>query len=78
MCMRPPGRSYKGLRQPRATGEEYDAFIAEFMGALRAWQPHVLLQFEDFGNTNAFRVLEQYQHQAWCAADCCTRGARPW
>ena len=46
---------YRGLRQPRASTEEYDAFIDEFMSAIKTWQPHVLVQFEDFGNCNAFR-----------------------
>jgi hypothetical protein len=46
---------YQGLRQARATGEDYDAFVDEFVAALRAWQPHLLLQWEDFGNNNAFR-----------------------
>lgn len=46
---------YKGLRQGRPTRVEYDEFIDEFMMALKDWQPHVLLQFEDFGNNNAFR-----------------------
>lgn len=55
--------------QRRATGAEYDAFIAEFMAALATWQPHMLLQFEDFANHNAFRLLEQYQHRACCFND---------
>jgi hypothetical protein len=46
---------YKGLRQRRATGAEFDALMSEFVSALKAWQPHMLVQWEDFGNSNAFR-----------------------
>ena len=38
--------SYGGLRQRRVVGEQYDALVEEFIQALKAWQPHVLLQFE--------------------------------
>ncbi|KAI8475520.1 MAG: hypothetical protein J3K34DRAFT_382637 [Monoraphidium minutum] len=54
--------AYKGLRRRRPHRAEFDSFMAEVMGALAAWQPHVLVQFEDFGNSNAFRLLDAYRH----------------
>ncbi|GBG68540.1 hypothetical protein CBR_g3084 [Chara braunii] len=60
---------YKGLRQKRLRGAEYDEFVEEFVSALYAWQEHVLLQFEDFGNHNAFELLSKYRHQYCCFND---------
>ncbi|CAI6010995.1 unnamed protein product [Closterium sp. NIES-65] len=60
---------YKGLKQHRLRGEEYDALVDELMTAVRAWQPHILLQFEDFGNTNAFRLLDRYRGLQCCFND---------
>lgn len=41
--------AYAGLRKPRVTGQAYEEVVAEFVAALKAWQPHVLLQFEVSG-----------------------------
>ncbi|CAF1697058.1 unnamed protein product [Brassica napus] len=52
---------YIGLKQRRATGQEYADFLHEFMCAVKQnYGEKVLVQFEDFANHNAFDLLSKY------------------
>ena len=52
---------YLGLRQKRLSGAAYDAFVDEFVDSVQGVFPRAVLQFEDFANHNAFRLLEHYR-----------------
>ncbi|KAI9191931.1 hypothetical protein LWI28_015692 [Acer negundo] len=52
---------YIGLRQRRATGQEYSELLHEFMSAVKQnYGEKVVIQFEDFANHNAFELLAKY------------------
>jgi malate dehydrogenase (oxaloacetate-decarboxylating)(NADP+) len=52
---------YVGLRRHRVTGPAYDELIEEFITAACEVFPDVIIQFEDFANHNAFRLLARYK-----------------
>ena len=56
---------YTGIKQPRLRGPEYDELIDEFVQAVQdRWGETTLIQWEDFGNLNAHRILLKYQDKA--------------
>jgi malate dehydrogenase (oxaloacetate-decarboxylating)(NADP+) len=54
---------YLGVQEKRLRGEAYDALVEELVAAVKDQFPHATLQFEDFGNANAFRLLARYRER---------------
>ena len=54
---------YIGVPQRRLRGQEYEDLVEEFVTAARQVFPHVLIQFEDFVNENAFHLLKKYRER---------------
>ena len=52
---------YLGLRQKRVRGEDYAAFVDEFVEAVQELYPKCCIQWEDFANFNAVPILERYR-----------------
>ncbi len=52
---------YQGLRQHRVRGDEYMAFVDEFVAAVDRRYPKCCIQWEDFANLNAVPILARYR-----------------
>jgi malate dehydrogenase (oxaloacetate-decarboxylating) len=57
---------YLGERHARVRDERYDQLIDAYVSACGRLFPHAMLHWEDFGATNARRILDRYADQ------CCT------
>ena len=52
---------YLGLHQNRVRGEDYLAFVDEFVEAVQQLYPKCCIQWEDFANINAVPILARYR-----------------
>jgi malate dehydrogenase (oxaloacetate-decarboxylating)(NADP+) len=60
---------YPGLRVRRATGDEFDTFVEEFVHAVQEIFPRCCIQFEDFTNRTAMPLLQRYRDRVCCFND---------
>ncbi|TAK80401.1 MAG: NAD-dependent malic enzyme [Betaproteobacteria bacterium] len=60
---------YLGERERRMTGEPWDALVEELVAATQAVFPSAIVQFEDFNNACAFRLLARYRERLCCFND---------
>ncbi|HWV16416.1 MAG TPA: NAD-dependent malic enzyme [Cellvibrio sp.] len=60
---------YMGWKHPRITGDEYYAFVDEFIQAIKMRWPKAMLQFEDFSQDHATPLLNRYRNELCCFND---------
>ena len=60
---------YPGLHHNRIEGDEYFAFLDEFVTAVQKNFPGCCIQFEDFDITHAVPLLEKYRDRVCCFND---------
>ncbi|BBO32821.1 NAD-dependent malic enzyme [Lacipirellula parvula] len=54
---------YIGCRRSRVRGKAYDDFIDAYVTAAKKLFPKAMLHWEDFGSTNARRILSRYREK---------------
>ncbi|GMK59199.1 hypothetical protein CspeluHIS016_0702140 [Cutaneotrichosporon spelunceum] len=52
---------YMGWKRTRIRGKNYDDFVDSFIKNVRDLFPNAVIHFEDFGLTNAYRLMEKYR-----------------
>jgi malate dehydrogenase (oxaloacetate-decarboxylating)(NADP+) len=60
---------YLGIRAPRASVAERDAFVQEFVEAVQEVFPRCCIHFEDWAGVDAVRLLDRYRDQVCCYND---------
>jgi malate dehydrogenase (oxaloacetate-decarboxylating)(NADP+) len=60
---------YLGLRQPRPSTEDLDAFVDEFVQAVQEVFPGCCIHFEDWKGTDALRLIARYKDKVVCFND---------
>jgi len=54
---------YLGLRAPRLRGTEYEQLVEAFVDGVQEVWPGCLIQWEDFKQYNALRILARFRHR---------------
>ena len=54
---------YLGYRAPRLRGQAYDEVLEAFVESVRRVFPAAVVQWEDFKQHNALRILDRYRHR---------------
>ena len=60
---------YLGIRAPRPSVAERDAFVAEFVAAVQEVFPRCCIHFEDWAGVDAVRLLARYRDKVCCYND---------
>lgn len=60
---------YLGRRSERVRGQKYDDFVDKFIATARKLYPKAYIHFEDFGISNARRILDKYTSKIACFND---------
>lgn len=60
---------YLGLRMNRVRGPRYDDLVDKFIQGVKKRFPKAMVHFEDFGLTNAYRLLHKYRDEIPCFND---------